>query len=407
MLVVVLSLAALLGGGAFVFNMPGPEPAPRADAGRSLALPSGKGLNYGYPRTITGGYVGAQWLRSGTGREDHWSEVRPDIAADLDFIQQHHLGRLIRLFIGLDQLMVWDTQQGFLGFHEPSVANFAETLDLFDAHDMKIIAVLYDQEEVGNLGNFHFEALDGHHAAMRSGYLRATDEFLRRFGSRPTIVAWDLFNEAYNSLSPDGGLPKPPAQDPVSPNYSGRQVQAWLRDLYHTAKRAAPDAWFTVSDATELYGHQNPDLTKYDSLDFYDIHVYDDNPRYPNWKTLLNKPYIVGEAGASVGKNHLSDQRINARAVQYLLGQADAAGVGAVLLQSIDEGNVFPHRRDRLTPTGMVLEAASPDGSRRASAPTLAPERESFGRWILGRGRALVQRILGRIAPAGQAQSRP
>lgn len=316
-----------------------------------LAVPSLAGLNYGFPHTVSGDWVGTQWLRS---RSDggYWETTQPALATDLDFIQSHDLGRVLRIFIGLDQTMVWDAKQGFDGFDEPALEHFSQALDMFDARGLKAIVVLYDQEVVGSTGNFHFQALDGSHPIMRRNYLRATDEFLRRFGTRQTVIGWDLFNEAYNSLARDGGLPKPPHQDPVSPNYSDQVVHDWLRDLYQTAKRAAPAAQFTASDTTELYWNPDPDLTKYqDVVDFYDIHIYDDNPRYPDWKSMLRKPYIVGEAGASTANGHLDDQAINSRAVDYLLRNAQAAGVSTVLVQ----GRVFTPTRDSLTPTGTAL----------------------------------------------------
>jgi hypothetical protein len=256
------------------------------------------------------------------------------------------------VFIGLDQLMVWNSLAGFDGFDEASVDHFNAALSMFDARGIKVIAVLYDQEEVASTGNFHFAALDGSHEIMRRGYLRATDEFLRRFGARSTVIGWDLFNEAYNSLGRDGQLPLPPHSDPVSPNYTDQQVHAWLADLYQTARRAAPAARFTVSDSTELYWNPDPDLRKYDDVvDFYDIHVYDDRPQYPDWKSRLRKPYIVGEAGASTVDHHYEDQALNSKAVGYLLQYAQPAGVSAVLVQ----GQAFSANRTGLTPTGTAL----------------------------------------------------
>ncbi|MDQ6920126.1 MAG: hypothetical protein M3170_00805, partial [Candidatus Dormibacteraeota bacterium] len=230
---------------------------------RPFTVPSIDGLNYGEPSTLDGSFVGTEWLRSGTGDGDHWPETQQALAADLDFIRQHNLGHVQRVFLGLDQTMRWDAANGFVGFYEPTLQNFQQALDMFQAHDMKVIVVLYDQEVVGSRGNFHFEALDGRHETIRNNYLRATDLFLRRFGSSPAVAGWDLFNEAYNSLGQEGGLHKPPGDDPVSPNYPDAAVHGWIHDLYQVARCAAPQANFTVSDTTELYWHQNPDVSKY------------------------------------------------------------------------------------------------------------------------------------------------
>lgn len=354
-LVLLAALAAFLILGSLFAKSFAMRPA----APNGLAVPSLAGLNYGFPHTVSGDWLGTQWLMTRSNRGS-WETTKPALAADLDFIQGHDLGRVLRIFIGLDQTMVWRAGEGFDGFDEAALQHFGEALDMFDARGLKVVVVVYDQEEVASLGNFHFEALDGSHPIMRRNYLRATDEFLRRFGIRQTVIGWDLFNEAYNSLGRDGGLPKPPHQDPVSPNYSNQIVHDWIRDLYRTAKRAAPAAQFTASDTTELYWNPNPDLSLYqDSLDFYDIHVYDDNPRYPDWKSMLGKPYIVGEAGASTSNGHLNDQAFNSKAVDYLLRHAHAAGVSAVLIQ----GRVFTATRDSLTPTGSAVSQFVSTGS--------------------------------------------
>jgi hypothetical protein len=341
-----LALLAVLAGALIVAEALATN-ALRSTPAPALFVPSPAGLNYGMPHTIGGDWLGTRWLRP-----SNWSAASPALAADLGFIQRNNLGKVLRVFVGLDQLMVWDADAGFDGFDEAAIGDFTAALDMFDAHGIKVIAVLYDQEEVASIGNFHFAALDGTHSVMRRNYLRATDEFLRRFGQRGTVIGWDLFNEAYNSLGVDGHLPAPPHADPVSPNYSRQRVHDWLKDLYQVAKRAAPSSRFTVSDTTEIYWNPDPDLTKYaDVVDFYDIHIYDDNPRYPNLKSLLRKPYIVGEAGASTANNHYEDQALNSKVVGYLLQHEEAAGVSAVLAQ----GAAFSSGRDALTPTGSVV----------------------------------------------------
>src|SRR5207249_2365754 len=176
-----------------------------------IAAPSMAGLNYGVPRTVSGEWVGTQWLRSESSG-GYWESTRPALPA------------------------------------------------------------------------------------MRQGYLRAADQFLGRFGARHTVIGWDLFNEPYNSLAQDGHLPAPPHDNPVSPNFSDQTVHDWMRDLYRTAKAASPTALFTFSDTTELYWNPLPDLAKYsDTVDFYDIHVYDDHPSYPNRRWILDKPYVFCE----------------------------------------------------------------------------------------------------------------
>jgi hypothetical protein len=328
-------------------------PAPAANAS-GLDLPSVKGLNYAGPDGAHGEWLGTRWLRPGAGG---WDAARPRLQADLDFIVAHHLGQVQRVFIGLDQLLVWDPGAGFTRFDDAALRNLDEALGMFDAHRLKVVAVVFDQEEVSSPGNFRFQALDGRHETMRAGYLRAVEQFFRRYGSRPTVAAWDLFNEAYNSLGQEGGLARPPAADPVSPGYPDAMVHAWIADLYRTAKGAAPRAWLTVSDTTELYWKDPADTARYDgAVDFYDIHVYDDSPSARDWRRDLHKPYLLGEVGGDIDHG-FKDQSVNARVVGFWLAHARELGVSAVLAHAAD-GAVYSLRSGSLTPTGRVVEQA-------------------------------------------------
>ncbi|HKA50988.1 MAG TPA: hypothetical protein VKK19_15490 [Candidatus Dormibacteraeota bacterium] len=342
------------GRGMGEVNRP-PSGAP-ASPPSGIDLPSVKGLNYGGPDSANGEWLGTRWLRSGSGSELGWTAAKPRLQADLDFIVAHRLGQVQRVFIGLDQLMVWDSSSGFVRFDEAALGHLDEALQMFDSHHLKVIAVVFDQEETSSPGNFRFQALDGNHPAMRANYIRAIDQFFRRLGSRSTVVAWDLFNEPYNSLGTEGGLPRPPGADPVSPNYPDSTVHSWIRELYQTAKRAAPQAWLTVSDTTELYWKNPPDTAKYEgAVDFYDVHVYDDRPASRDWQAHLNKPYLLGEVGGDIDHG-FKDQSVNSRVVSFWLSHARQLGISAVLAHAAD-GAVYT-LSGGLTPTGRAVEAA-------------------------------------------------
>jgi hypothetical protein len=360
-----LILALLLAAASTGCASPGPHAVPRPTAtsapspnGSSPSLPgpplpSVKGLNYDGPAGSSGQWLGTRWLRPDGG----WSAARPRLQADLDFIASHGLGQVVRVFIGLDQLMVWNATTGFAGFDPAALANLGQALDMFDAHHLKVLGVVFDQEEVSSPGNFRFQALDGRHAAMRANYLVAVGQFFERFGTRQTVAGWDLFNEAYNSLGTEGGLPRPPADDPVSPNYPDEIVHTWIEDLYGAAKRAAPQAWLTVSDTTDLYWKDPPDTARYDgAVDFYDIHVYDDHPAARDWARTLHRPYLLGEVGGDIDHG-FKDQSINARVVGFWLSHARALGIHAVLAHSAGN-SIYSLRSNTLTPTGRVIEAA-------------------------------------------------
>jgi len=341
------------GGAGQAVRVPTPPTATAMPPPGQLTPPSDKGLNYDGPTAANGDWLGTRWLRTG---DEGWAEARPAIQADLDFIVDHGLGRVVRVFIGIDQLMVWDRSTGFVRFDDGALRNLDQAFDLFDAHHVGVIAVVYDQEELSSPGNFRAQALDGHHAAMRQNYLAATEQFFRRYGSRPTVVGWDLFNEAYGSLGREGGLPRPPAPDPVSPNYPDVTVHAWIVDLYQAAKRGAPGAWLTVSDTTELYWKDPPDTAGYaGAVDFYDIHVYDDHPAVRSWARTLDRPYLLGEVGGDVDHG-LHDPSVNSRAVAFWLSHARELGIRAVLAHSSD-GSVYS-LRSGLTATGRVIESA-------------------------------------------------
>jgi Cellulase (glycosyl hydrolase family 5) len=334
-------------------GMSGTAPAPAGATQTGFVLPSTKGINYDGPRAADGQWLGTRWLRSDGG----WDAARPRLGADLDFIASHHLGQVVRVFVGIDQLMVRDGAGGFARFDDAEVRNLDQALDMFDARHLSVIAVVFDQEEVSSPGNFHFEALDGRHAAMRGSYLTAVAQFFRRYGGRQTVIGWDLFNEAYNSLGTEGGLSRPPADDPVSPNYADGTVHAWIKDLYQAAKGAAPEARLTVSDTTELYWKDRPNTTRYEgAVDFYDIHVYDDHPQAKDWAHTLDKPYLLGEVGGDI-ENGFKDQSVNAQVVGFWLSHARELGIRAVLAHSAED-SIYSLRSGALTPTGRVLEGA-------------------------------------------------
>ena len=348
------AVAACGAGTTSATPAPGSATPPAGSGGQAgLVPPSIKGLNYDGPSASDGHWLGTRWLRS----DGSWDAARPRLGADLDFIVAHHLGQVVRLFIGIDQLMVRDASSGFVRFDDAELKNLDQAFDMFDGRHLRVIAVVFDQEETSSPGNFHFEALDGHHAAARASYLTAVGQFFRRYGGRQTVIGWDLFNEAYNSLGAEGGLRRPPAEDPVSPNYPDDAVHAWIRDLYRAAKDAAPQAWLTVSDATELYWKDPPDTAKYEgAVDFYDIHVYDDHPQAKDWAHTLNKPYLLGEVAGDIDHG-FKDQSVNSRAVGFWLSHARQLGIRTVLAHSADD-SVYSLRSGALTETGRVVEAA-------------------------------------------------
>jgi hypothetical protein len=89
-------------------------------------------------------------------------------------------------------------------------------------------------------------------------------------------------------------------------------------------------------------------------VDFYDVHVYDDHPKLPNWKAQLQKPFMIGEMGGAVDSGHYRDQKINPQVIRFWLEQARSGGLSATLAHSA-ENNLYPADRSSLTPSGQVV----------------------------------------------------
>src|SRR5947208_14662405 len=93
-----------------------------------IAAPSMAGLNYGVPRTVSGEWVGTQWLRSESSG-GYWESTRPALQADLDFIQQHRLGQVMRVLFGHEGATSWDPARGCKGLEQPAGANLSQDVD--------------------------------------------------------------------------------------------------------------------------------------------------------------------------------------------------------------------------------------------------------------------------------------
>src|SRR2546429_4751374 len=103
------------------------SPSPTPPSLPPFTLPTSKGINYGTPRGADGRYLGTRRLRPG---DPGWASARPALAADLDFVAANDLGRVLRVFIGLDQAMVWDAGQGFVRFDPAALSNFDDALGM-------------------------------------------------------------------------------------------------------------------------------------------------------------------------------------------------------------------------------------------------------------------------------------
>jgi hypothetical protein len=191
--------------------------------------------------------------------------------------------------------MRWDAQQGYAGLTAAYLANLDDALATLHRHGIVVDLVVYGAAKGSRARyQFHTEALDGHHAAMRAGYLQALRDLVRHLARSPTAAATvavlDLFNEAYLQLERFG--------------LSDEVIYRWLQEEYDAAHGAAPGFNYTVSDTTRLLKDDRSWGTMYPA-DVYDIHVYDDKPwahaaLYARGKAL-GKPWFSGEAGCAPG----------------------------------------------------------------------------------------------------------
>ncbi len=261
------------------------------------------------------------------------------IAYDMNYMQSHNLGTFTRIVVSIDQLFdqsKWNATTGFGGYDPQSLANLDDMLSAVAANHMKtdLVLFLYEQGEATGLGNqFHPEALDGNHAQMRANYLIALSQLMTHIAANPTDMAAvnivDLQDEAYYQLDQYFNIGTnvgiwnftEPAWD-LTPGSAYQQCLTlgnnqctggsnghgcmtssgvpdttcvhvnisypWMKDMYTTAKAAAPQMLFTVSDAGGSLLTTNPTnnpflsqaylLPFYQYTDVYDEHMYDDNP---------------------------------------------------------------------------------------------------------------------------------
>lgn len=243
------------------------------------------------------------WLTScyTSGGKGSTQSPQKQLSADAAFIAAHHLGTFQRLWVSLDQLMTWNATTGYQGYVAAYLKNLDDALARLHVYGITVDLVLfsYNSPADSHFDQFHPEALDGQHSAMRASYLRAVRDFVGHIAANATdsatVQVMDLQNEAYYQLEQYYG---------ASMTVDTTIIYPWVRDLYNVAVSAAPQFRYTVSDTGRL-------LTDYATwaplypADVYDIHLYSDTPwaNAAEWQnaTRLRKSWFVGEAGCAPG----------------------------------------------------------------------------------------------------------
>ncbi len=337
-------------------------------------------MNYYDPSDYFTGCHEWTWLQP-TCYEDGKGEIsaRSQLTSDLSFVRRNHLGSFLRVWVSLDQLMLWNRTRGFQGYIPGALQNVDDALRQFAAAGVKVDLVLFVYAPgSGWLNQFHPEALDGQHNAMRANYLRALKLFLRHIASNSTdastVAMMELQTEPYYQLeqyfsnpSNLGSFRNCIASGDLVRNdcIDQRIVHPWLIDLYRTARAASTRFPYTVADTGRLLTQNQNDQRYWISMypvDVYDIHLYENSPWTDpaRWRTGLKlpKPWFAGEAGCASGNiactyNGTSSDPIDTWWLRHL--QAD--GAKAVLLESHVTLWTYPNgpRSQTLTRTGEAL----------------------------------------------------
>ena len=312
---------------------------------------------------------------------------RERLQKDINYIRRQRLGKFHRVWVSLDQLFArWDASAGYRGFDRAALANAREMLRIFAKAGMQIDLVLFVQPEGPGLNGFHFEALDGNHPTMRANYLKAVRDFLLRVAADPlaaqAIAVVDLHNEVYfqteahlaNEVRWNGSICSTSCLDT-------NVILPWVRDLYKTAKAAAPRFVYTASDTSRLLASPGAWQPMY-PVDVYDIHLYEDEPwndaaQYAESAATLTKPWFSGEVGCAPGHvectydgNNTQTQRVDG----WFLDNLKKYGARAVLIES--RATVFTREPYRLTAVGTLVQrhnAMRPlDSAKAESGPSLS-----------------------------------
>lgn len=338
------------------------------------------GVNYYDPTDFFTKCPDFTWLQASCYASPHRA-IAPSrqLASDLVFVRSSHIGSFMRVWVSLDELMKWDPNKGYVGYDSNALANVDSALSQFAAQGIKVDLVLLVYSKGSHwLKQFHPDALDGSHPAMRSGYLRAVHDFISHLAADPaarhTVAVMDLetepyyqleqyFNDAshlhaFGSCSNGTGTARNDCVD-------REIIHPWLLDLYRTARSASTAFKYTFADTGRLLtadrAAQDFWISMY-PVDVYDIHMYDDTPwnDTARWNSFVNldKPWFAGEAGCGSGNVACTYNGQRALPVDsWWLAHLRTYGAQAVLIESHVTVWTYPNgsTSQTLTSTGQAV----------------------------------------------------
>jgi hypothetical protein len=309
---------------------------------------------------------------------------RQQLLSDLKFVTSQHIGSLQRVWISLDQLMLWNPQSGFDGWRPGALHRVDDMLAIYRQFHVQVILVLFVYDGVSGWKNqFHPEAVDGQHAAMRAGYLRAEKQFLRHISQNPTDVAAmpvvELATEVYYQLemffdNPDrlGAFQNCRSGSRTNWDCVDRTIiHPWLKDLYRTARSASTAFLYTFADTGRLFH----DYAYWNSMypqDVIDEHLYDNAPwdhakLYANGREFT-KQWLATEVGCSSGNVYCTYSGTRSTAVDsWWLDNLPKDGAKSVLVECHVTAWLYPNGSSSqvLTATGRKIQSVVSNSRRR------------------------------------------
>lgn len=254
----------------------------------------------------------------------------PDLAAELDAIRP--AANVVRGWFF--QRLATDPRTGQLDW-----SIFDETLATLREHGIRVVATLADE----------WGACDGDEPRerltlewYRSGYRTApyasgaplsyrdwVGAITHRYRDDPTILAWQLMNEAEAPVATDGTCDEAAAADALS---------AWAADVASLIKRADPNHLVSIGTiGGGQCGMRGPDYRTLHSIPEIDLCEHHD---YRDWQLVpddlrydlavcreLGKPTFIGEFGISAAT---FDGDLERRAIALVSKQAAARRAGVV-----------------------------------------------------------------------------
>lgn len=197
-------------------------------------------------------------------------------------------------------------------------------------------------------------------------YMQAVTAWVRRYGTGTAlggaVAGWQAVKEGYAGMR--------------WADWGGWMPLGVMHDFYHdfytavrgtgTSQPVGMDSIATVSSILEADGAGAlVNLPWYrDVADYYNVHLYNDEGAVPAQVSRLDKPWIIGEAGASEPGLRYGDSHYETPALTAFLANGRRLGAQAVLTWSFTDSKAlvrFENGKPVLGPSGQMLAVFAGD----------------------------------------------